>query len=327
VSKNALVILLVAACALLPLVLQLLGQRQVYWLFVVSELFILAIVAVSLDLLMGRSGQISLGHSGFVALGAYSSAILNERFGVDLFVGALAGGSLAALASLVLGFPATRLRGHYLGIVTLGFGIAVAQIALKWTSLTGGDQGIHLHKPVLLGLDVATPVRMYYVALVALVVVVLLVWRLTGTRVGRAFAAIKDSEVAAAAMGVPVARTKVLAFICSAFLAGIAGGIYAFLAGFVAPEDFGIESSLLYFAMVVICGMGSIPGAIGGALVVDAVKNAAATVSGLSLAILGGMIVLVVLFFPGGLKALLRRHPIARTSVAKHDGVAVPQDA
>jgi branched-chain amino acid transport system permease protein len=261
-----------------------------------------------------------------VALGAYSSAILNERFGVDLFVGALAGGSLAAVASLILGFPATRLRGHYLGIVTLGFGIAVDQIALKWDSLTGGDQGIHLHKPVLLGLDVATPVRMYYVAFVALVIVVLLVWRLTGTRIGRAFAAIKDSEIAAAAMGVPVERTKVLAFICSAFLAGIAGGIYAFLAGFVAPEDFGIDTSLLYFAMVIIGGMGSIPGAIGGAVVVDAVKNAAATVSGLSLAILGAMIVLVVLFFPGGFKALLRRHPTARTVTAERRAV-VPQDA
>ncbi len=325
-ARNAIAIPLVIACALLPLALQLIGERQVYWLFVVSEFFVFAIVAISLDLLMGRSGQISLGHSGFVALGAYSAAILNDRYGVDLFVCMVAGGGLAGIASLILGFPATRLRGHYLGIVTLGFGIAVDQIALKWDSLTGGDQGIHLHKAVLLGVGVGTPVRMYYVALVALIVTVLLVWSLTGTRIGRAFAAIKDSEIAAAAMGVPVARTKVLAFICSAFLAGAAGALYAFLAGFVAPEDFGIDSSLLFFAMVVIGGMGSIPGAIGGAVVVDAVKNAAATVSGLSLTILGGMIVLVVLFFPGGLKTWLRGRarvpalvPQARDATAAHD--------
>lgn len=299
-------IALVVFCAALPIFLQAIGERQVYWLFVVSEFYVFAIVAISLDLLMGRSGQISLGQSGFVALGAYTTAILNQRFGVDLVVGMLAGASVAALASLVLGFPATRLRGHYLGIVTLGFGIAVDQIALKWDSLTGGDQGIHLHRATALGLDVGTPVRMYCVALVALVVVVLLVWSLTQTRLGRAFAAIKDSEIAAAAMGVPVARTKVLAFIVSAFLAGAAGGIYAFLAGFVAPEDFGIDSSLLFFAMVVIGGMGSIPGAIGGAIVVDALRVGASTVSGLSLAILGGVIVLVVLFFPAGLKGLFR---------------------
>ena len=319
-------IALVVLCAALPILLQAIGERQVYWLFVVSEFYVFAIVAISLDLLMGRSGQISLGQSGFVALGAYTTAILNQRFGVDLVAGMLAGASIAGLASLVLGFPATRLRGHYLGIVTLGFGIAVDQIALKWDSLTGGDQGIHLHRPVALGLDVGTPVRMYYVALVALVVVVLLVWSLTQTRIGRAFAAIKDSEIAAAAMGVPVARTKVLAFIVSAFLAGAAGGIYAFLAGFVAPEDFGIDSSLLYFAMVVIGGMGSIPGAIGGAVVVDAIRTSAATVSGLSLAILGGMIVLVVLFFPGGLKGWLRARA-KRTSRAREPETALQQDA
>ena len=317
---------LVVLCAALPVFLQAIGERQVYWLFVVSEFYVFAIVAISLDLLMGRSGQISLGQSGFVALGAYTTAILNQRFGVDLVAGMLAGASVAALASLVLGFPATRLRGHYLGIVTLGFGIAVDQIALKWDTLTGGDQGIHLHRATALGLDVGTPVRMYYVALVALVVVVLLVWSLTQTRIGRAFAAIKDSEIAAAAMGVPVARTKVLAFIVSAFLAGAAGGIYAFLAGFVAPEDFGIDSSLLYFAMVVIGGMGSIPGAIGGAIVVDAIRTTAATVSGLSLAILGGMIVLVVLFFPGGLKGWFRARA-RRIAHARAPKPVLQQDA
>ncbi len=301
------------AGALLPIVLQLIGQRQVYWLFVVSEFFIYSIVALSLDLLMGRSGQISLGHSGFFAVGAYTAAILNQRFGLGLLGGMLTGGMLAGVASLVVGFPAARLRGHYLGIVTFGYGIAIDQVALVWDTLTGGDQGVHLHRPTLVGLDVGTPLRMYYVAFVALIVVSLLVRNLTRTRIGRAFAAIKDSEVAAAAMGVPVARTKILAFVCSAFLAGLAGGIYAFLAGFVAPEDFGIEVALLFFAMVVVGGMGSIPGTIGGAMIVDAVKHLAATVSGLSLAIVGGMIVVMVLFFPGGLKRLLRGRPPSPT--------------
>ena len=297
----------VAFCVLLPAALAPLGGRQVYWLFVIAEMFIFAIVAISLDLLMGRTGQISLGHSGFFAVGAYTAAILSERYGIDLLAGAIAGGLLSAAASLIVGFPATRLRGHYLGIVTFGYGIAVDQIALKWDALTGGDQGVHLHKPVLLGLGLGTPVRMYYVSFIALVVVSLLVRNLAQTRIGRSFAAIRDSEVAATAMGVPIARTKILAFICSAFLAGVGGALYAFLAGFVAPEDFGIDQTLLFFAMVVIGGMGSIPGAIAGAVVVDAIRQGASTVSGLSLAILGGTIVLVVLFFPGGLKALLSR--------------------
>lgn len=290
----------------MPLALQAIGQRQVYWLFVVSEFFIFAIVAISLDLLMGRSGQISLGHSGFFAVGAYTAAILSEHFHVDVVLSMLAGGLLSAIASLIVGFPATRLRGHYLGIVTLGYGIAVDQIALKWDTLTGGDQGIHLHRATLFGFSVQSPVAMYYVALVALAAVIVLTWNLLRTRIGRSFAAIRDSEVAAAAMGVPIARTKVLAFICSAFLAGLAGALYAFLAGFVAPEDFGIDQTLLFFAMVVLGGMGSIAGAIGGTAIVDALRVAASTVSGLSLAILGGVIVLIVLFFPSGLKGLLR---------------------
>jgi branched-chain amino acid transport system permease protein len=282
-----------------------LGQGQVYWLFIVSELFVFAIISISLDLLMGRAGQISLGHAGFVALGAYTAAILNARYGIDLLVGSLAGGLVAAAGSVILGLPAARLRGHYLGIVTLGFGIAVDQIALTWDSLTGGGQGIHVQSPTLLGINVGSPVAMYYVSLGALVIAAILVWNLTRTRLGRAFAAVKDSEVAAGAMGIPVARTKLIAFLCSAFLAGVSGGIYAFLAGYIAPEDFELNSSLLFFAMAIVGGLSSIRGAIGGAVVVDGIKNAAATISGLSLAILGGMIVLVALFFPGGVKALL----------------------
>lgn len=293
------------AAALLPLALRFLGSQQgVYWLFVVAQFFTLAIVAISLDLLIGRTGQISLGHNGFFAVGAYTAAILSVRYHVDILTAMAAAGATAAIASLVVGFPAVRLRGHYLGIVTFGYGIAIDQIALKWDSLTGGDQGLHLHSPTLFQISLASPLRMYYVTLVVLVVTAVLVHNLTRTRVGRSFAAVRDSEIAAAAMGVPIARTKVLAFMVSAFLAGVAGCLYAFLAGFIAPEDFGVNQAMLFLSMAVIGGAGSLAGAIGGALVVDAVKQAASTVSGLSLAILGGMIMLVTLFFPRGLKGL-----------------------
>ncbi|MGH7708751.1 MAG: branched-chain amino acid ABC transporter permease [Vulcanimicrobiaceae bacterium] len=305
-SPRALLIAVVAVAALLPLVLQRLNG-QVYWLFVVAEFFIYAIVAISLDLLMGRTGQISLGQSGFFAVGAYTAAVLNVHTGTGMLAATFAGGLVAAVASLVLGFPAARLRGHYLGIVTFGYGIAVDQIALKWDALTGGDQGLHLHPATLLGINVGAPIRMYYVALVGLLAATLLVWKLTRTRLGRSFAAVKDSEIAAAAMGIPVARTKVIAFLFSAFLAGVAGGLYAFLNGFIAPGDFGIDLALLFFAMVVIGGMGSLPGAIGGALIVFSVQQAASTISGLSLAILGAVIVVTALFVPNGLRAVFKR--------------------
>lgn len=306
-AKRAILVVCALVVVLPFAVTMLAGQRGVYWLYIGAQFFTLAMVAVSLDLLMGRTGQISLGHNGFFAIGAYTAAILSVRFNVDILIAMAAAGATSAIASLVLGFPATRLRGHYLGIVTFGFGIAINQIALKWDSVTGGDQGLHLKPPSALGVSLATPIAMYLLTFGVLAIAVFLVRNLTHTRIGRSFAAVRDSEIAAAAMGVPIARTKVIAFVCSAFLAGVAGCLYAFLAGFIAPEDFGITQAMLFLAMVVIGGQASIAGAIGGALIVDVVQQAASTVSGLSLAILGGVIVAVTLFFPYGLKGLVRR--------------------
>jgi branched-chain amino acid transport system permease protein len=256
---------------------------------------------------MGRSGQISLGQSGFFAVGAYTTAILNARSHLDLAVALPAAAALAALSSLIVGFPAERLRGHYLGIVTLGFGVAVAQIALKWSALTNGDEGVRLETVRLFGVDVGAPLHMYYVALAVLVATIAFSFNLARTRLGRAFAAVRDSEIAASAMGVPVARTKMLAFAISAALAGVAGGLLAALDGFIAPEDFGITQTLLFFAMVIVGGLDSIAGAIGGALIVEIVSQIAAATNGLSLLILGSTIVVVALYFPSGLKGIFAR--------------------
>jgi branched-chain amino acid transport system permease protein len=276
-----------------------------YLLFVVAEFAVFAIVALGLDLLIGRSGQISLGHNGFFAVGAYTAAILVARLHVDLAVALIAAPLLAAIVSLVLGLPATRLRGHYLAIATLGFGIAVAQIALKWTALTNGDEGVHLNAPHLAALAVGSPLALYALAFIALAAVAYFSEALPRTRLGRSFAAVRDSEVAAEAMGVAVARTKVTAFAISAAIAGIGGALYAALTGFVAPEDFGVSQTLLFFSIVIVGGTASTAGTIVAAFVLDAVAQAAATVSGLPLVLIGGTIVAVALFRPGGLKSLL----------------------
>ncbi len=297
----------VAAPLGIALALPLLSRSNTYVLGVAAEFVVFAIVAISLDLLMGRSGQISLGHSGFFAVGAYTTGILDAGVHLDLALALPAAGALAALSSLIVGFPAERLRGHYLGIVTLGFGVAVAQIALKWTALTNGDEGVHLDAIRLFGIDAGAPLRLYFIALAVLVIAVVFTANLSRTRLGRAFAAVRDSEVAAAAMGVPVARTKMIAFAISAAQAGVAGGLFAALNAFVAPEDFGITQTLLFFAMVVVGGLDSIAGAIGGALIVELVSQASAATNGLSLLILGVTIVAVARFAPAGLKGLVAR--------------------
>lgn len=300
-SKLALGALVLAAG--FPLVF---GGRP-YVLFIAAEFAVFAVVALSLDLLMGRSGQISLGHSGFFAVGAYTAAILGARFHTDLAASFVAAAVIAGLVSLILGVPATRLRGHYLAIVTLGFGIAIAQIALKWTALTNGDEGVHFRTPHLATLPIGSPLALYALAFGALALVAWFCELLPRTRLGRAFAAVRDSEIAAAAMGIDVARTKMIAFAISAALAGIAGATYAALTGFVAPENFGVGQTLLFFSMVIVGGMASTVGTIVAAFLLDAVAQGAATVSGLPLVLIGAAIVAVALFRPGGLKSLLPR--------------------
>lgn len=280
---------------------------QPYPLFVAAEFATFAIVALGLDVLIGRTGQISLGHNGFFAIGAYTAAILVSRTRIDLVLALAAATLLAALLSLVLGIPATRLRGHYLAIVTLGFGIAVAQIALKWTALTNGDEGVHLNAPRFAGFAAGSPLALYALAVAALAIVAWLAHALPRTRLGRSFEAIRDSEVAAAAMGIDVARGKVVAFAISAAAAGFAGAVYAALTAFVAPEDFGLQQALVFFAMVIVGGTASTAGTIVAAFALDGVSQAAATFSGLPLVLIGATIVAVALFRPDGLKALVAR--------------------
>jgi branched-chain amino acid transport system permease protein len=303
-SKGA----LAALAALIVIAFPAATHAEPYLLFVAAQFAVFAIVALSLDILMGRSGQISLGQSGFVAVGAYATAILSARANVDLLLAFALAVVLAGVTGLVVGFPATRLRGHYLGIVTLGFGIAVAQIALFWTTLTNGDQGVHLAARRFAGIAVASPLALYVLCFVGLALTAWLSSRLPSWRLGRALAAVRDSEAAAAAMGIDVARTKVVAFVISAAIAGAAGSLYADLTGFVAPEDFGISQALLFFAMVIVGGTGSTLGTIAGALLLVVVSQAAATVSGLSLAIVGAIIVAVALYRPGGIKSLVPTH-------------------
>ncbi len=278
-----------------------------YPLFVASEFAIFAIIALSLDVLIGRSGQLSLGQGGFVAIGSYAAALLVSHFGCDLALGTFAAIVIATIASLVLGLPSTRLRGHYLAIVTLGFSIAIAQIALKWSALTGGDEGVHLAHPRFAGIPIDSPIRGYALAFVALAIVATLQRTLSTTSLGRAFAAVRESEVAAAACGIDVARTKVFAFAIAAAVAAAGGALEAGLTGFVAPENFSLAQTLAFFAMVVLGGTATIAGTIAGALVVELVTQFSATIGGLSLTILGAAIVFVALFVPGGLGALLRR--------------------
>lgn len=279
-----------------------------YVMSIATEALVYALVAVTLNLLIGFGGQISLGHAGLLAVGAYTATIAQTRIPtmplpVELLLAAVA----SALAGLIIGLPTGRLRGHYLAIATLGFGLAIPQLALKLTSLTGGYTGLSMPVAHIGAMAFSSATALYYLTLVVVGLAVLAILSLLATSTGRAFAAVRDSEAAAAAMGVNVARTKVLLFTTSAFFTGIAGDLFAHLQGLVAPSSFPFSLSLFFLAMVVVGGLASVWGSVAGAVLLVAVDAKASGYSGLSPTIIGGVVVLALLVTPGGLAVLPRR--------------------
>jgi branched-chain amino acid transport system permease protein len=235
-----------------------------YYVYVANYMAINVIVAIGLNLLVGYTGQISLGHSGFFAIGAYSTVVLMSRLGLP-FILAL---PLAALATAVFGFliglPALRLEGPYLSIATLGFGLTITRVIGR-IEFFGGRQGLHTPELTIGPWHLNTDRDFYYLLIALTVILTVAARNIIKTKVGRAFIAIRDADIAAETMGVNLMVYKTLAFAVSAFYTGLAGGLYAFVLRFIEPELFSLLMSILFLAMVVVGGLGSIFGAIAGA--------------------------------------------------------------
>lgn len=237
-----------------------------YTLYTLNYLAAYVLVATGMNILVGYTGQISIGHAGFLAVGAYACALLGKAsfpFPVALFLA----GVLAALLGFLLGLPALRLEGPYLAIATLGFGLAVTQIIGR-VSWLGGRMGMVVPKaqigPLLLNSDRA----LYYFAIPLTVGFVWVARNLMRSRIGRAFQAIRDSEIAAQSVGIHVALYKTLSFGISAFFVGIAGGLIAVSTGFINPDQFNFLQSILFLSMVIAGGRGTILGGILGGILV-----------------------------------------------------------
>lgn len=239
-----------------------------YLLYVFGYIAINVIVAIGLNILVGFTGQISLGHAGFFAIGAYATVLLANA-GLPILLALPAAALIAAVFGFLLGLPALRLEGPYLAVVTLGFGLAVESIFAK-AAVFGGATG-----PSVPAFDVAflpsfsREQNLYALIMATAFVSLLAVRNLMRTRTGRAFVAIRDADVAAACAGVDLTWHKTLAFAVSAFFTGIAGGLFAFHLGQVDPTSFNLMLSILFLAMVVIGGVGSILGPVLGAIVIS----------------------------------------------------------
>jgi branched-chain amino acid transport system permease protein len=256
---------IVALLVLLPLLLQL--AHDEHTMSIITTIALAAIGAIGLNILTGYAGQISLGHGAFMAVGGYTAAILTTRYGMPFWFGIVAGGCMAALAGTLFGIPSLRIKGLYLAIATLA-----AQLIIEWTInhvtwISGGSQSsIYVQNPTFLGLEFNNEFRRYYLILFFFLLAFFGAQNLVRSRVGRAFIAVRDRDVAAEIIGVNIFKYKLLAFAVSSFYAGVAGALWTYYLRIANYENFTLVVSIEYLAMVIIGGLGSVLGAVLGAI-------------------------------------------------------------
>jgi branched-chain amino acid transport system permease protein len=282
-----------------------------YWLAQVTFILIYSIVGLGLMLLAGFTGLFSLGHAAFLGVGAYTQAVLTNM-GVPFPFALICAGGLSAAVGIVVGLPAMRVKGIYLGMATLSFGFIVEEIFARWEKVTGGNAGIHIKAPDLFGFKADTGNSFYWLCLVITVASTFIIMNLLRSPTGRAFVAIRDSEVSAQSMGIHLARYKSMSFAISAGLAGIGGALYAHKLQFISPDQFSILQSIDLLLMVVVGGVGSIHGAFFGAIFLITMPQLIAGVKdylpavigqapGLQGFVYGAVLIAFVLFEPLGL--------------------------
>lgn len=297
--------LLAAALLAAPLVL------DRYFLAQASFVGIYAIAGVGLMLLSGYTGQISLGHAAFFAVGSYTEAILLAK-GVPFLVSLPAAGVLAGIAGITIGLPVLRLAGIYLAIATLAFAFIVEEILARWESVTNGNLGIVVDPLVIAGVEFTDEWRFYYLCLAVLVLVMLAAINILRSPTGRALIAIRDSQIAAQSIGINLAWYKTVAFAISAAFTGLAGALYAHRIGYISPEAYTIFLSVELLLVVVVGGLGSLHGAVFGAVFVIVLPQAVvmlrgvlprgiAEQTGIEAGMFGLVIVLFMLYEPLGL--------------------------
>jgi branched-chain amino acid transport system permease protein len=279
-----------------------------YFVFLSSVILVNAVVAIGLNLLSGYTNQLSFGHAGFLAIGAYTAAVLTLRMpGLPVVVTLLLAGLFTAAVGLAFGIPCLRLGGLYLTMATLAFGFVITEAILNLDTLTRGADGLRVPTARLGTLALSTDIARYYLVAGVAAVMVAAAVNLVGTRTGRAFLALRESEIAAQASGVPVAAYRALAFGLSAFYTGVAGGLFAFVVGFLSPDAFDVFLSVDFVVMIIVGGLGSVPGSIIGATVVTLLHDALATFQNYRPLIFGALLVACMLFMPGGVTRALSR--------------------
>lgn len=308
--------ILLAALALLPFVF------NAYWTYLTCLVLINVIAATGLNLLTGFTGLVSLGHAAFMAVGAYTAAYLDRSLGGPVLLNLLAGGLVAAGVGVLVGLPSLRVKGLYLAIATIAASFILHFVFMEWKSVTGGTAGLTMTPGRILGIDLIRYDQLYWLIMPICVLMVLGAANLFRTRIGRAFIAIRDRDISAEVLGIPLLRYKLMSFAVASFYAGVAGGLWAYFFRVVTPESFPLVMSIFLLAAVIVGGMGTILGGVLGAIfmtltpellryVVDFVSpvlpNAGAMLSPARTVVFGALIVGFLIFEPRGLAEIVQR--------------------
>jgi branched-chain amino acid transport system permease protein len=272
-----------------------------YYFRVAALVWVSALAALGLNILMGQAGQVSLGHAGFFGIGAYGAAVGPAHLSVPPLPAAVAAAALSAVIAFAVGRPILRLKGHYLAIATLGLGVLIALVITTENRWTGGPDGMRVARLELFGMRVSGSETWYWISGVLLLLGAWLAGNLQDSPTGRAFRALHESEVAARVVGVDVARLKLRAFVIAAVYASVAGSTMALMNGFVTPDQAGFLHSIELVTMVVVGGLGSVAGSIVGAAVLGTLPQVLTVFQEYEHLLLGLVIMLTMIFLRQGL--------------------------
>jgi branched-chain amino acid transport system permease protein len=317
IHRGLLTILFILFLLVLPLFM------NNYFIDVTTLAGIYVVLSLGLNVVVGLAGLLNLGFVAFYAIGAYSYAILSTEAQISFWASLPIGILLVAISGVLLGFPALRLRGDYLAIVTLGFGEMIRLVLNNWDSVTGGPNGILNIGPPVVGFFIfREPIHYYYLILIFIIFTVVAVRRINNSRIGRAWVSIREDEVAAEAMGIDTVKMKLLAFSFGAVWAGLGGVFFAGKMRFVSPESFTFFESVIILCMVILGGMGSIAGVILGALILVILPEALRGFELYRMLALGAGLVLMMVFRPEGILG----GPMRRTELRPEDEKILMQE-
>ncbi len=278
-----------------------------YVVYIANLLLVFTVLSLGMHIVIGEAGQFSLAHAAFYGLGIYTAGLLNNALGLPLLFNILAGGIVAAVCGFAIGFLSLRMRDIYLALSTFAFGEAMQWLFLNWTPVTGGPNGLNFQPASLFGWTILSDKAAYPLVAVITVAFIAATLVIHFSTLGRSFRAVRESEIAAAAVGIDVKRVKLLAFTLSAFFAGAAGGLYTTFSTFIHPESLGFQTTILVLTMVVVGGIGSVWGAIGGAIVFGLIAELLRQVPSYQEVIYGCILMLFMMYLPRGVFSLFGR--------------------